>query len=319
MFKVNSLIKKLGPTGLSAIIGAVTIFGLIGYAHLRIFSLSDELGVLQSQLSSNTAIFAKKTSKLADAIQSLDKKTSGLSDTLSAAERNIQKTKENVEAAQSHIGGVERTVGKIGGAVNTLEKLSKTDPELLQKYSKVFFLNEHYAPERLTEIDKEYLYSEKRLESIHSLVWPRLKDLLDAAKRDGAPLYVKSAYRSFDEQKSVKSSYTIIYGAGNANQFSADQGYSEHQLGATVDFITTGLNGNLNGFENTSGYSWMLSNAHKYGFILSYPKNNKYYIFEPWHWRFVGMALAARLNAENKNFYDLEQREIDAYLANIFD
>ena len=40
---------------------------------------------------------------------------------------------------------------------------------------------------------------------------------------------------------------------------------------------------------------------------------------EPWHWRFVGVALATRLHNENKSFYDLTQREIDAYLVSIFD
>lgn len=298
---------------------AVIITGFLVYAYTRIFSLTDETERLASQLASTTAAFLEKTDDLAMAIQELDQKAQGLAGTLSAAEQNIQKTKENVETVQSQVKGAEQTIEKIGGAVGTLEKLSKTDPELLQKYSKIFFLSEHYAPERLSEIDKEYLYSEKKSESIHSLVLPYLKILLDAAKADNVTLYIKSAYRSFDEQKSVKSSYTVIYGAGGANQFSADQGYSEHQLGTTVDFITTGLGGVLAGFENTPAYAWMQNNAYKYGFILSYPSNNGYYIFEPWHWRYVGVALATRLKNENKSFYDLDQREIDAYLANIFD
>lgn len=312
-------IKKLNPFPLGAIIGGVVIFGLISYAYARIFSLSNELKQLTSEFASTTAVFEEKTGVLAGTIRILDQKISGLSDILQVAEQNIQNTKKNVETVQSQVGGVEQTVGKITGAINTLEKLSKTDPELLQKYSKVFFLSEHYAPERLSEISKEYLYSEKKSESIHFLVWPHLKNLLDAAKKDNVALYVKSAYRSFDEQKSIKSAYTIVYGAGSANQFSADQGYSEHQLGTTVDFITTGLGGSLSGFENKPAYAWMKNNAYKYGFVLSYPKGNSYYIFEPWHWRYVGIALAARLKEEGKNFYDLDQREIDKYLPNIFD
>lgn len=312
-------VKKLSPLGLKIIIGVVVILGLTGYAYFRIFSLSDRLERLAAEFASTTAVFFKKSDDFAGAIQALEKKTLGLSDTLYGAEQNIQKTKENVEAVQSQVGGVKQTIGEITGAVSTLEKLSKTDPELLQKYSKIFFLNEHYAPERLAEIDKEYLYTENKPELIHSLVWPYLKGLLGAAKENGVTLYVKSAYRSFDEQKSVKSAYTVVYGTGAANQFSADQGYSEHQLGTTADFITTGLGGALAGFEKTQSYEWLKNNAYKYGFILSYPENNSYYVFEPWHWRYVGVALASRLKADNKNFYDLEQREIDKYLANIFD
>ena len=111
----------------------------------------------------------------------------------------------------------------------------------------------------------------------------------------------------------------MTYGAGTANSFSADQGYSEHQLGTTVDMITSGLGGVLDGFDTTKAYQWMLSNAYKYGFILSYPKNNNYYVYEPWHWRFVGIKFAKYLHDQKLNFYDLEQRTIDSYLVSIFD
>lgn len=309
--------KKINSKTATAI--TLTIIGLIGYLYFQTFSMSGKIERLSSELASTTVLTAKKIDELNNAIAMIDQKTTALFNNLSATDKDIQNTKKNVEAVQSQVGGVEQTVGKITGAVSTLEKLSKTDPELLQKYSKVFFLNEHYTPERLQQIDAEYLYSEKRAETIHSLVWPHLKDLLESAKKVSVALYVKSAYRSFDEQKAVKTIYTVVYGKGNANTFSADQGYSEHQLGTTIDFTAVGINGSLNGFEKMPAYLWVQINAHKYGFVLSYPENNDYYIFEPWHWRYVGVALATRLKEEGKYFYDLEQREIDKYLPNIFD
>ncbi len=48
-------------------------------------------------------------------------------------------------------------------------------------------------------------------------------------------------------------------------------------------------------------------------------KENKYYIYEPWHWRFVGIALATKLHEEQKTLYGMDQREIDDYLVTIFD
>ena len=84
-------------------------------------------------------------------------------------------------------------------------------------------------------------------------------------------------------------------------------------------FISTGQGGNLNGFDKTTAYTWLQGNAYRYGFIVSYPKANGYYIYEPWHWRFVGIRLATYLHNNNKNFYDLDQREIDTYLVNTFD
>lgn len=129
---------------------------------------------------------------------------------------------------------------------------------------------------------------------------------------------VISAYRSFGAQSTLKSAYTVIYGS-SANKFSADQGYSEHQLGTTIDFTTSKLGANFITFEKTESYTWLLQNAYRYGFILSYPENSDYYIFEPWHWRFVGKGLALQLHNENKNFNDLNQREIDEYLGSLFD
>ena len=267
---------------------------------------------LYLQLSAARVALVAAKAELSGSVEEVNKKAIDLSDALYLAEQQIA-------AIQSRVGGFEETVGNISGTVGTLEKLSKTDPELLQKYSKVFFLNEHYAPERLSQIEKAYTYDEDRIEKVLTSVPGPLEDMLNEAKDDGVEMYVKSSYRSFNEQSALKNAYSVTYGAGSANQFSADQGYSEHQLGTTVDLITTGLGGQLAGFEKTKAYQWLLDNAYKYGFVLSYPANNGYYIFEPWHWRYVGVKLATYLHNRNKNFYDLEQRQIDEYLVNIFD
>ncbi|QQR82743.1 M15 family metallopeptidase [Candidatus Campbellbacteria bacterium] len=219
---------------------------------------------------------------------------------------------------ESRVNDLEQQIQDITGTVGTLEKLSKTDPELLQKYSKVFFLNEHYTPPKLSTIDKALVYDESKQQQIHRQVWPFLEDLIKDAKNDDVSLFVLSAYRSFGTQAALKTGYTVSYGSG-ANAFSADQGYSEHQLGTTVDFTTTGINGGLNGFETTPAYKWLVDNAYRYGFILSYPKGNAYYQFEPWHWRFVGTDLARVLHRQNMDFYDMDQRQIDKYLVTIFD
>ena len=316
-------IKRLLLIILPALISTVLLGGVFAYAYTRVtsrmVSLSAKVDHLTAELASTTVALSSRADIFTKDILTLDQRTAGLSDVLSSAERDIKTTRSNIEIVQTRVGGFEEKVGEISGTVSTLEKLSKTDPELLQKYSKVFFLNEHYVPDRLVEIDPAYLYSERTAQSIHALVRPRLKELMDAAKKDKVTIYVKSAYRSFEEQKNIKSAYTVTYGAGTANQFSAEQGYSEHQLGTTVDFISTGLGGNLVGFEKTAPYTWLINNAYRYGFILSYYEGNPYYLFEPWHWRFVGVKIATYLHDANKHFYDLDQREIDAYLANIFD
>ncbi len=214
---------------------------------------------------------------------------------------------------------LEEELEDIEDTVDDLEKLAKIDPELLQKYSKVFFLNEHYAPVAFSEIERKYRYPEDRVLNIHKRVNPFLEDMLDAAKKAKIDLRVTSAFRSFTEQTSLKSQYSVTYGAGSANAFSADQGYSEHQLGTTVDFTTVASKGAIDGFETTPAYAWLLANAYKYGFVLSYPENNAYYVFEPWHWRFVGKDLAEDLRKKKIGFYEMDQRDIDEYLITIFD
>ena len=208
-------------------------------------------------------------------------------------------------------------ISDIGLTVGTLEKLSQTDEELLEKYSKIYFLNENYIPARLAIIDEKYMFEKKSLE-IHADVWPYLQKLLIEAEDKGTKLLIVSAYRSFDTQASLKYGYRVTYGSG-ANQFSADQGYSEHQLGTTVDFTTVKTGAYLSRFDSDPAYKWLQENVYKYGFVLSYPKGNSYYKFEPWHWRFVGVELATKLHDENKYFYDLDQREIDEYLVKLFD
>jgi len=242
--------------------------------------------------------------------------TSNINDTKTTLVASIERERN---ALQNELGSFEQKVGTISGTVNNLEKLTKTDPELLQKYSKVFFLNEHYEPPRLTEVPDIYEYDESRHHKVHASVWPFLQNMLSAGKNAGKELYIYSAYRSFEEQRALKGIYSITYGEGTANQFSADQGYSEHQLGTTIDLITTGISGTLDGFDATDDFVWLKNNAYRYGFVLSYPEGNADYVFEPWHWRFVGVPLATYLYNNRLTFYEMSQRDIDEYLVNIFD
>lgn len=220
------------------------------------------------------------------------------------------------ETLQNEAYGAQ--IRDISAQVGTLQKLSTTDKELLKKYSKVYFLSENYVPSKLSWLPPKYTLKSDRPESFHTEALPFLMNMLDEASSSVGALKVASAYRSFADQQQVKTGYKIYYGSG-ANQFSADQGYSEHQLGTTVDLAAPSLPDLSLKFEARPEYQWLVANAHRFGFILSYPRSNSYYQFEPWHWRFVGVALATKLHDENKHFYDLTQREIDDYLIFIFD
>lgn len=219
---------------------------------------------------------------------------------------------------QAKTGTFERQIKDLAGSVGTLEKLATIDPELLAKYSKVYFLNENYRPTKLVPIGEKYLSDPSRTIEMHADAYPFLEKLLEEAEEDGVTIRIASGYRSFGMQAALKSNYTVQYGTG-ANRFSADQGYSEHQLGTTVDFTSPAIGGALVGFDDTDAYAWLEKRAYRHGFVLSYPAGNAYYQYEPWHWRYVGQALAEDLRDADKHFYDLDQREIDTYLVNLFD
>jgi len=254
-----------------------------------------------------------------NAITKLEDRTQDLETIVLAAQEKNLTLEEALNEAKKRAEDLEDQFDDIDDTVGSLEKLSQTDPELLRKYSKVSFLNENYGPSDLSKIPSEFVYNKERTYQIHSEVLPYLKDLLEDANDDGVDVSVISAFRSFGDQSVLKGNYTVLYGAGGANQFSADQGFSEHQLGTTVDFTNSTVGASFSGFSQSEAYSWLRKNAYKYGFVLSYPENNSYYQFEPWHWRFVGTRLAKDLDRKEKSFYDLTQREIDEYLIRLFD
>ena len=297
--------KILARSTLLPALGVIIVIGLAGFTELRYQSL-------QKTTSSKFREITQKLGQSETDITALKKQNTDLLEAFNVAQ------KKNI-SLEDAFASLKDTSAQIATTVGTLEKLSKTDRELLKKYSKVYFLNENYIPLDLTLIEPKYLFNVTSKLQFHTSAYPYLTQLLDTATQNNLKLQIISAYRSFGTQEALKSNYKVIYGAGTANQFSADQGYSEHQLGTTVDFTTPTVGASFAHFDEQAEYSWLAGNAYLFGFVLSYPKNNGYYVYEPWHWRFVGKALAKKLHDENKNFYDLDQREIDTYLAKIFD
>lgn len=287
-------------------------------AEVTVFALTGVLIVTSGYLIYAHSNLKTQNIALENRVAELETSLAKTEDALKISENEKAGLSSDLDLEQQRVGSLAEQVGEIADITGDLEKLSKIDTELLQKYSKVFFLNEHYIPSRLSNIRTRHLYYEETPIQIHSDVWGHLNSMIEDAEDEGVTLWILSAYRSFGTQSSLKSSYRIVYGSG-ANTFSADQGYSEHQLGTTVDFTTAGIGGGFAGFQNTEAFEWLLDNAHKYGFTLSYSEGNSFYIFEPWHWRFVSIELARDLYRQDKGFYDLPQRDIDEYRLNFFD
>lgn len=298
------------------VIGTVAIIGIIASTYLfvqgqnkdeQIKTLFQNNTTLQQEINNKNAELALASST----IFNLEKEQNNLKEDLEDLADDYKDEKNKNDDFEDQIRGLAGTLGD-------LDKLSKIDEELLAKYSKVYFLNENYLPERLTRIDDDYVLEGKKDQYFNAEAAEFLEDMFEAAEDDDVNLKIVSAYRSFDEQSELKDRFKQVYGEGS-NTFSADQGYSEHQLGTTLDITTESVGGTYLNFKDTEAYKWLLDNAYKYGFILSYPEDNNFYIFEPWHWRFVGKDLARYLDRNDETLYTMDQRDINEYLLEIFD
>jgi zinc D-Ala-D-Ala carboxypeptidase len=302
---------------LIAVILAIALVASLTYNGVLMRHVSEKTGALSSTTATADSL-SEETSRLTEALTVASSTIADLTFERDELVERYETLEEKYEEESGRNKDFEKQIRDIGKTVGVLDKLSKTDEELLQKYSKVYFLNENYIPSSLQTIPEKFMLAGRQEQQFHADALPFLENMLNDAARDGIDLKVLSAYRSFDTQAGLKGAYTQTYGSG-ANTFSADQGYSEHQLGTTLDLTDETTDGPYTSFKNTEAYTWLLNNAYKHGFVLSYPEDNTYYIFEPWHWRFVGEDLAEYLHENDLHFYDLDQRMIDTYLVKIFD
>ena len=137
-----------------------------------------------------------------------------------------------------------------------------------------------------------------------------------AAAKDGVTIWMQSGYRSVKYQTSLyerKTKYYLDKGYDNATAKEKaaavvnPPGYSEHNCGLAADLNSPEHTGLDEGFEKTAAFRWLCEHAGDYGFILRYPKDAEdktEIIYEPWHWRYVGVENAAKINASGLCFED---------------
>ncbi len=140
----------------------------------------------------------------------------------------------------------------------------------------------------------------------------RLEEMFAAAKAENLELAVFSAYRSANTQRLLTAYYLKTMGqAGLAGV--AESGHSEHQLGTTIDVTGKSIKyvGPTQLFGTAQEGKWLQDNSYKYGFIMSYPKGKQQdtgYIYEPWHFRYVGVDTAKDIFEEKmtiQEYFDL--------------
>lgn len=177
----------------------------------------------------------------------------------------------------------------------------KSTQILVNKYSK---LEDNYIPDDLEEIDQKYFINgnkEARLLKKEARI--SFEKLSEDSQKNGTPVYGQSAYRSYKKQELLYNSSVKKIGKEKTDTDTARPGHSEHQTGLTID-VSSKKEGNMLTFENTKSFMWMKNNAYKYGFILRYPKGKEKihgYVYEPWHYRYVGKKIAKDIHENYPN------------------
>lgn len=171
-------------------------------------------------------------------------------------------------------------------------------------------LKASYIPKDLENISLNYSNNDKYLRKEAKIQFEKLSN--DAFNL-GYRIIAVSAYRDYNYQNELFNYYVEKKGLEYALECSAKPGHSEHQTGLAVD--VEGSNMDYDNFIDSKEYDWMKYNAHKYGFILRYPKGKEHitgFKFEPWHYRYVGIETATYIYNNKLTLEEyLENKSID--------
>ena len=188
---------------------------------------------------------------------------------------------------------------------NTKEINSFNKLMLVNKYN---FVSKYFKIDNLVkvlEFAKDNMYLEK--ECMNSFI----KMARDASSIN-LNIRAISTYRSYEYQENLYNNYAKVDGVNKADTYSARPGFSEHHTGLAIDIDN--IKSSYLNFENTEEFIWMQENAHKYGFILRYPKDKEDitgYMYEAWHYRYVGINIATYIKENNITYEEYYYEFID--------
>lgn len=147
--------------------------------------------------------------------------------------------------------------------------------------------------------------------------------MLQAAKNDNVNLIICSPYRTDASQVSIFERHVKAYMNKGLNyidsfklasQEATVPGYSEHQVGLSIDIYTASHMILDDAYGETEAGRWLAENCSDYGFILRYPKGKEYITsigYEPWHFRYVGREAAKIIMSGGITLEEFWDRYVD--------
>jgi len=180
------------------------------------------------------------------------------------------------------------TCSKVTTRAESEKKPATNLDSILVLVNKNNYLNEDYFPKNLVYIEKNQI---SRPVYINKEVYKYYKKLKKVALKNNFDIQAFSGFRSYSYQQSIYVD----------SPYQALPGESEHQTGLALDIslLEIGLIPEMGDYPI---YDFLSKNAHKYGFILRYPKGKEAitgYNFEPWHYRYVGLKHAKAIYNRN--------------------
>jgi D-alanyl-D-alanine carboxypeptidase len=172
-------------------------------------------------------------------------------------------------------------------------------------------LSPDYVPKNLVPL-RDYGVPTLGSEVLRREAAVHLGRLVEGAAADAEKLVVASAYRSYEDQEHSHKRLMSVLGP-NAGRLSAEPGHSQHQLGTAVDFTNAAAGYKLGvPFARTSASRWLGHHAGEYGFVLAYPRGEEErtgYRWEPWHYRYVGVQKARRIEDSDQSLQEFLESE----------
>lgn len=176
--------------------------------------------------------------------------------------------------------------------------------------NKEFGLPETFLPNDLVRPNVSFSFGNQKIDKslMRKEAAVALEKMFQEAKRNGIELFAVSGYRSYDYQESLFQAEVDRVGWDKAVEAVAVPGQSEHQTGLAMDISSRGEKMLLTPeFGKSKEGNWLTNNAHRFGFILRYPKGKESitgYQYESWHFRYIGINAATIIH---KNKWTLEE------------
>ncbi|AGI08895.1 D-alanyl-D-alanine carboxypeptidase family protein [Xanthomonas citri pv. citri] len=196
-----------------------------------------------------------------------------------ACEPGLDEALDRLQTATGRIGQVHDATLPIDGLQRRLSQLGLAADDYVQRTG----LQLMAEPAALQFAGRDRFGRPLWLSARAARAWRQMRA---AALRADIVLDAISGYRSHDYQLGIfERKFARGLTLEQILTVNAAPGFSEHHSGDALDLGTPGEPPAEESFEATPAFAWLCSNAHAFGYRLSYPRNNPHgIVYEPWHW-----------------------------------